>query len=44
VILGSGEFGVTDVELLIEVRKLSACIFQEEFAIQGISSGKNIGE
>jgi hypothetical protein len=35
---------VSGGNLLIDVRQLSAGIFQEEFALDGVDAGKNIGE
>ena len=33
---------MADVELLVEVRQLAAGVLQEELAIQGVSSGKDV--
>jgi len=44
IVLGSGEFDVANVELLIEVRKLLAGVLQKEFPIQGERGRKHIYE
>ena len=44
IVLGSGEFNVADVQLLIEVRQLFTSVLQEEFPIQGERGCKHIHE
>lgn len=44
IVLGSREFNVANVELLIEVGELLASVLQKEFPIQGERGGKHIYE
>jgi len=44
IVLGSGEFNVANVELLIEMRQLFASVLQKEFPIQGKRGCKHIHE
>ena len=44
IVLGSGEFNVANVELLVEVRQLFASVLQKEFPIQGERGCKYVYE